>query len=44
MADLDLVTSSKHHTGEYFCQMHYSVTPQEFADCRAAANPALLFL
>ena len=41
LTSIDVVTTKAHHTGEYLCLMHYSVTPEEYAACAAAANPAL---
>jgi hypothetical protein len=33
LTDADLVTTSKHKTGEYICQMHKSITPDEYTEC-----------
>jgi len=41
LTDINLVTTKKHHVGEYLCQMHYSITPTEYDTCAQAANPAL---
>ena len=30
LTDIDVVTSKAHHTGEYICLMHKSVTPAEY--------------
>jgi len=44
--DKDLVTTKKHKTGEYICQMHQSLSGKEFDACCKNANKALadLFL
>ena len=39
LADKDLISSKKHHTGEYICQMHKSISPDEFKQCSKEANP-----
>ena len=39
LADKDLISSKKHHTGEYICQMHKSISPDEFSQCSEEANP-----
>ncbi len=44
LTDIDIVTSKAHHTGEYICQMHKSITPSEYQACADAANPPSLFL
>lgn len=44
LTDIDVVTSKAHHTGEYICQMHKSVTAEEYQACADAANPPALFL
>ena len=36
--DKDLITSGKEKTGEFFCSMSQSLSPQEFNDCCAVAN------
>jgi hypothetical protein len=41
LTDYDLVTTSKHHTGEYLCLMHYSLNYLEFLDCADVANTRL---
>lgn len=41
LTDIDLVTTTKHHTGEYICQMHFSITPTEYDTCTASANKSL---
>ena len=33
LTDIDLVTSSKHHVGEYICQMHQSLSSAEYDAC-----------
>ena len=40
----DLVTSSKHHVGEYLCLMSHSSYSDEFADCCRSANSSKNFL
>lgn len=44
--DMDLITTGKQKTGEYICEMHFSLSPEEFKTCCASANQALehLFL
>lgn len=44
LTDADLVTTNKHHVGEYICQMHKSITPDEYEDCTNNANSSYLFL
>jgi hypothetical protein len=41
LTEIDLVTTTKHHVGEYLCQMHYSLSSAEYEECAQAANPAL---
>lgn len=36
--DKDLITTGKQKTGEYICQMHKSLSPEEFNDCCDAAK------
>jgi len=36
--DKDLITSGKQKTGEYICQMHKSLSADEFSDCTKDAN------
>ena len=36
--DKDLVTTKKRKIGEYICQMHHSLTGQEYDDCTKEAN------
>ena len=36
--DKDLITSGKEKTGEFFCQMHKSLSPEEYDACCATAN------
>ena len=38
--DKDLITTGKQKTGEFICQMHKSLSPDEFDDCCASANLA----
>ena len=45
LAKIDLITSTKHKTGEYICSMHKSLSPDEFNTCCSSANTfAELFL
>merc|ERR1712179_402482 len=37
-ADKDLVTTKKHKIGEFICQMHKSMSADEYTDCIASAN------
>jgi len=37
--DINLVTSTKHKTGEFICYMHKSLSADEFTACCDAANP-----
>lgn len=39
--DIDLITSTKLNTGEYICQMHKSLSPDEFQACCDTANSAV---
>jgi len=41
MAKKDLITSSKHKTGEFICQMHKSISVDEYDTCTATANNLL---
>lgn len=44
-AKKDLITTSKHKTGEFICSMHKSLSPEEFNACCASANKQVeLFL
>lgn len=44
LTDVDLITTTAHHTYEYICQMHKSITPQEYLDCVAANKSSGVFL
>mmetsp|Transcript_15023 Transcript_15023/g.18994 ORF Transcript_15023/g.18994 Transcript_15023/m.18994 type:complete len:177 (-) Transcript_15023:133-663(-) len=33
LIDKDLISTKKHKTGEYICQMHKSLSPDEYEDC-----------
>ena len=37
-ADKNLITTKKHKTGEFICQMHKSATSAQYAECTASAN------
>lgn len=41
LTDMDVVTTTKHHVGEYLCLMHQSLSSAEYAACAQAANPSL---
>jgi len=34
----DLITNGKQKTGEFFCEMHFSLSPEEFDACSDSAN------
>ena len=36
--DKDLITTGKQKTGEYICQMHKSLSPEEYDACCDSAN------
>ena len=36
--DKDLITTGKQKTGEFICQMHKSISPDEYDDCTKTAN------
>lgn len=36
--DKDLITSGSEKTGEFICQMHKSLSPQEYETCCDSAN------
>ena len=38
LVDKDLISTKKHKTGEYICQMHESLSTDEFENCCNNAN------
>ena len=38
LIDKDLISSKKHKVGEYICQMHKSLDPDEYEECCKSSN------